>query len=618
MLGPRARAVTAAASLLLTLAAEPAAGGEEDPAPYQAVVRSDRPLAKDPTRQAGLIDGETLRDSPRASTFEAIAREDAGVFVPSGGPGLHGVGNGATGGIRIRGLGGSPNTQVLVVEDGVPDFQGIFGHPLADAYAPSLLDEVLVVKGADSVLHGTHALGGTVLLRSRWRDAEGFEAHADSAAGSFATLRTSASALAREGRVDATASFFGLDTSGHREGAGGAEAVGTAAVRLRLGRGLSLTLREKVAHEAGADPGPVTHPTPDHAYEVWRDTASLALAYEGGSHRVTVTPYVNAGVNRLYDGFLSHDEVFGLIAEDELRLGRSLRLLAGAAWSGVAGSVENRVTGERPEVRGSSDAAPYAQLTWRPFPPFTLVAGAREVVSSRYGAVALLELRGRWDVLPGLNLRGGMSDGFRQPTLRELYLPYPVANPELRPERARSWDLALEWTGPLLSLDAAGYRTAARDLIRTFGVFPAAEAVNVDRVTVWGGEARAAIRGLGPFSARAGLDVQDVGRYTRQNPSARATFTLAAAHGFRTADLASAELSGEWVHGLYMADYGRERLPDVTVMDVAVRYRRASSERVIAIEPYLDVRNLLGARYAYVAGYVMPGVNVLAGLRLSL
>jgi hypothetical protein len=80
----------------------------------------------------------------------------------------------------------------------------------------------------------------------------------------------------------------------------------------------------------------------------------------------------------------------------------------------------------------------------------------------------------------------------------------------------------------------------------------------------------------------------------------------------------SGTLTGEWVHGLYMADYGRQPMADVFVMDLALRDRHTSVERHLTIEPYLLLRNFLDRRYAYVQGYPMPGFNVLAGLKVGI
>jgi outer membrane receptor protein involved in Fe transport len=611
----------------LFLLADPGLGGAdssatplpqpEGAAPSEIIVRGTRPVSKDATQDGSEVSGEQLRKSTRTSTFQAVSQEDAGVYVPAGGVALHGVSNGATGGIRIRGLGGSPNTQVLVLEDGVPDYQGIFGHPIADAYIPTLIDQVLVVKGGDSTLYGTNALAGALVIRSRWRTAEGLELESDSAAGSYSTLRQQAALLARSGRWDVAAGAFFLSTKGHRSGAGGAEAIGVGAVRYRFTPALTLTLRNKLAHVEGNDPGPVTHPTTDHGFDVWRDSVSLQLAYARDGTRLTLTPYLNTGLHRLYDGFRSIDHVGGVIAEGEAPLGSTLRVLGGLALEDVGGRVENRITGDRPSVHGTSATSVYGQATWRPFSRLTLVGGGRLIASSTYGQIPLYKAGARWDLLPGVHVRAGVTRNFREPTIRELYLPYPTANPALKPERAFNADAGLGIESRHLALDVAGYRTEASHLIKYFGVFPAAEVVNIDRVVIWGAEATLSVRDVGPFSGYISGDWQRVGRYTRQNPDARVTFGFDAT---RTAGphLVSAGVDGEWTRGLFMSDYGRDRIPDVLVLNLSARYRWSPAGRGFAVEPYLLARNLLDRQYAYVAGYVMPGFNVLAGLRLTL
>ncbi|HTS88819.1 MAG TPA: TonB-dependent receptor [Gemmatimonadales bacterium] len=582
----------------------------------EIVVPVERPISKDATEDSTEIAGDRLRESTRTSTFQAVAQEDAGVYVPAGTVALHGVSNGATGGIRIRGLGGSPNTQVLVIEDGVPDYQGIFGHPIADSYIPTLIDQVLIVKGGDSTLYGTNALAGALVIRSRWRTSDGLELLADSAAGSYSTLREQGALLARSGRWDLAGGVLFLDTEGHRDGAGGSEAIGMGAVRYRFNLELSLTIWNKVAHLEGNDPGPVTHPTTDHWYDVWRDTASLQLSFSRGATRVAVTPYLNTGVHHLYDGFHSNDYVGGIIAEGETRLTSSLHLLGGLALEGVGGRVENQITGETPEVRSTWNYSVYGQATWQPLSQLTVVAGAREIASSTYGWIPLYKAGARWDFLPSAYVRAGVTKNFRQPTIRELYLPYPTANPDLKPERALNADVGVGFESRHLSVDVSGYRTEASQLIKYFGVFPAAEVVNIDRLVIWGTEATLSVNALGPFSAYASGDWQDVGRFTRQNPDGRVTFGLDATHA-EGEDLVGISADGEWTHGLFMSDYGRDRIPDVFVVNMAARYRHSFTSRGLAIEPYLLARNVFDRQYAYVAGYIMPGFNVLLGLRLE-
>jgi outer membrane cobalamin receptor len=586
------------------------------PSLFDVLVVARRPAAKHRTQDTTVVPGQRLRESARQSTLEALAQESGSVYVPGRGA-LHGVASGATGGVTIRGLGGSPNSQVLVVEDGVPDYQGIFGHPIPDAYVPFLLDDAILIKGGDSVLYGSNAMGGAILLRSRWRENEGHELLFDSAFGSYSTSRQTASLLARRGRADLAAAFFALSTDGHRPGAAGGELVAQAAARYRLGRGLELTLREKAVHLRGADPGPATHPNPDHWYDVWRSNSSAQLSWRAERVRLVVTPSLNLGVHRLYDGFHSLDYVAAANAEAEVKLHAQADLLLGLAGNHIAGQVENRITGERPHVQALDDVSLYQQLVFRPVPTVALVAGARQLVSATYGFALLYKTGASFCILPGLRVHGHLARNFRQPTLRELYLPFPTANPELRPEHSLNWDLGASWFSPHLEASLTGYRSQADDMIRYFGAWPTAEVVNVDHIVIDGVEARLRLRHLGPFGFTVTGDWRDVGRYTRQNPEAKLDFALEA--GRRWGDHAlSGSLTGEWVHGLHMANYGRQPIADVFFLDLSLRYRFVSAPRRLSLEPYLLVRNLLDRRYAYVAGYPMPGFHLLAGVKLEI
>ena len=148
-------------------------------------------------------------------------------------------------------------------------------------------------------------------------------------------------------------------------------------------------------------------------------------------------------------------------------------------------------------------------------------------------------------------------------------------------------------------------------------MWPADEVVNVAHIVIPGVEGRLGIKHIGPATLWITGDKQDVGRYTRQNPNAKANATLEIAQELGL-DSISGTLSAEWVHGLYMADYGRQPIADVFVVDAAIRYRYFAPERKLSLEPYVYLRNILDRRYAYVADYPMPGFNVLCGLKIDL
>lgn len=596
---------------------EPAAPPVGPDVPVEVRVVGQRRLRPDRSADVVRVSADELRQSSRPTVLESLAQQAPDMYVSARGAGIHGVASGGTGSTHIRGLGGSPNSQVVVVEDGVPDYQALFGHPIPDAYSPFLLDEAVIVRGGDSVLYGTNAMGGAILLRSRWRQHEGWEVESDSAIGSYNTKSQSVAVLGNTGRLGIAAGVHAFGTDGHRLGAGGNNLIGQVGVRTRLGGGWELILREKAMHLTGADPGPVTHPYANHFYDVWRDRLSLQAQWKREAVSIRALPFFNIGRHELYDGFQSVDTTSGVVVEGEFPIHRAAKALVGSAVDYADGSAENRATGEQMPVRARQSASLYSQITVEPAKGLWLIGGTREVVSPDFGMVFLYKAGARWSVGKGWYVRARTSKNFRQPTLSELYLPFPVANPNLKPERSRGTDAGVGYVSQHLELSGAWYRNDAEDLIKYFGVWPAAEVVNVDHSTIVGLEAMIAARDLGPVTVRVGGNWQDVGRYTKQNPSARLVSSVELAQPLGTWTVRGA-VDGEWVHGLYMSNYSQDRLDDVFVLNVAVRVRRELLERGIVLEPHLTARNLLDSRYAYVKDYTMPGFNAMAGLRMQM
>lgn len=618
--------------IALVLVADPALAQDEDPVQeeddtldeqwsdeeeYTTVVTAQESAGKDTTSDTTTVQGEELRDSPRPSVLEALSQSATGLYVSGKGVGPHGVASGASGAIMMRGLGGSPNTQVLMVEDGAPDFQGIFGHPIPDAYVPFLIDEVLVIKGGDSVLYGTNAMGGVIVIENRFLSYDGFELVTDLSGGSFKTLDGTAAFLARKGKWNLASSFGFLTTEGHRAGTDGSSIVGQLGGRFSPIQELDLSIRAKLIHVEGGDPGPVSHPYTDHWFDVWRTSVAMELDYEHPVFDLTAVPFANMGIHRLHDGFHSVDVVAGGKVEANVRIVDSLNLLLGLGAQGVDGIVENRIEMERENVQGMTNLSFYNQLTFNPLAGLVFVAGTREMYSTAYGFIFLFKGGASWTVTDGFTLRTRVTRNFRQPTIRELYLPYPTANPDLRPEYSLNVDVGLAIEKEHVEASVTWYRTDARNMIRYFGSWPSAEVVNIDHMVFAGIEAHLGLLDLGPVSLFLNADWKDVGRYTRQNPTSKYNFTVQAGHTFGQHTIQSS-LTGEWVRGLYSENYARDPMDDVFFMDLSLRYRYVLTQRVIAIEPYVHLRNITNSTYAYIEDYVMPGFNLSAGIKVTL
>ena len=89
-----------------------------------------------------IVNRTQLENRYQPSVLPALTEQVPGLFVTSRGVMGYGVSTGAAGGISLRGMSGS--AQMLVLIDGHPQYMGLFGHPISDAYQTMLAERVEV------------------------------------------------------------------------------------------------------------------------------------------------------------------------------------------------------------------------------------------------------------------------------------------------------------------------------------------------------------------------------------------------------------------------------------------------------------------------------------------
>jgi iron complex outermembrane receptor protein len=80
-----------------------------------------------------------------------------------------------------------------------------------------------------------------------------------------------------------------------------------------------------------------------------------------------------------------------------------------------------------------NDAAGFVRAHWTPSVKTLFNAGVRYQTDSRFGDITVPEFGAQWHASNRVTLSGAISRGFRNPTIRELYL-FPAPNPDLKPE----------------------------------------------------------------------------------------------------------------------------------------------------------------------------------------
>lgn len=237
------------------------------------------------------------------SVLTALSEQVPGMFVTGRGVIGYGVANGAAGGMSIRGIGGSPNTQVLVLIDGHPQYMGMMGHPLPDAYESAMAEKIEVVRGPASVLYGSNAMAGVVNIVTRKQQQDGVHTYGRAMYGSYNTFNAEAhNAFRRKG----FSSFVSLNynrTDGHRENSEFDQYGGYAKLGYEFSSHWNVFADVNVTHYNAANPGLVSAPMIDNDAEITRGMTSFALSNSYARTSGALKFFYNWGNHQINDGY---------------------------------------------------------------------------------------------------------------------------------------------------------------------------------------------------------------------------------------------------------------------------------------------------------------------------
>ena len=408
-----------------------------------------------------VVDRPVIEYSNVPSLLPVLTEQVPGFFTTSRGIMGYGVSDGAAGTISIRGLSGGSG-QVMVLIDGHPQYMGMFGHPISDAYQSLMAERVEVLRGPASVLYGSNAMGGVVNIVTRKMEQDGVRTNINAGYGSWNTVQTELTNRVRYKGFSSIISASYNRTDGHRTDMGFEQYGGYAKLGYDFTDNWRIRADVNVTHFNASNPGTVSDPLSDADQSVTRGMTSLAVEneyertsgalsvfYNWGDHHINDGYHPSAGEQPLDYRFNSHDNMMGISAYQSVRMFRGNRLTVGVDWYRFGGSAWNRyVVGERNGEREDiadvvrHEVAGYVDFrqnigTW-----LTLDAGVRIDHHSHVGTEWVPQAGLSFHLPHAIELKASASKGFRYPTIREMYI-FPPQNPDLRPERMWTYELAL-------------------------------------------------------------------------------------------------------------------------------------------------------------------------------
>lgn len=560
-----------------------------------------------------------IRESDETALMPVLMEQVPGLYVTSRGVTGYGVSNGAAGAISLRGF-GAGSGRVIILIDGHPQFESIYGHPVADEYMASNAQRVEVSRGAASVLYGSNAMGGAINIITRKPVKDGNSLDLKMLGGSYGTARVNFSDNYRKGRFTASAALNHDRTDGHRVNSAYHSTSGMAKIGYQLSDAWKVGANVSLMNAFSQNPGTVAAPMLDGTSNVIRGMAGVSIenSYEKTSGNIDI--YYNWGNHIINDGYtagkkpqeyLFHgtDYTAGISAYQMVPLFRGNRLTVGTDLMLYGGNAyRNPVTEIYADHKQLNEEALYV-FDQQTLGKFMFNAGLRLDRHSAYGVEWIPQAGVSYMPEKNTTLKLSASKGFRMPNMRELYM-YAVANEALLPEEAWSYD----FTAGHHFLDGA--LNVELSLFHTTGS-------NIIEVNVVDGKRQN--RNVGEF-ANSGVEFAADYRVTK-NLNFNLNYSYLHMNKIYTgAPVSKLFVGGNWTPGKFSISLSAMAINDLylTTGDNALKSNYVDVKAKIGYQvlPCMQIfargTNLLGQDYMTMEGFPEPGRTFLGGVSISL
>lgn len=616
--------------LALLLLTAPAARGQEDSVRIARNLTTDEVVVTGTRNETDIrhlpmtisvVDRKQLESNYQPSVLPTLTEQVPGLFTTSRGIMGYGVSTGAAGGMSLRGIGGSPTAGLLVLIDGHPQYMGLMGHPIADAYQTMMTERVEVLRGPASVLYGSNAMGGVINIVTRQMKEEGSKTDIQAAYGSYNTLQTEVTNRLKRGRFSSIVAGSYNRSDGHRPDMDFEQYGGYAKLGYDFNDRWKLWGDVNVTHFNASNPGTVAAPYIDNDSRITRGMASAALENHYRRTSGALSFFYNWGRHKINDGyhpgeepqtahFNSKDRMMGISWYQSASLFEGNRITAGFDYQHFGGESWYKVlaTGEKqPQVDKQLDElAGYVDFRQNIGSWLSLDAGLRVDHHSHTGTEWIPQGGLAFHLPRQAELKAMVSKGFRNPTIRELFMF--SKNPDLLPESLVSYELA--YTQRLcdnsLTYGLNLYYINGKNIIQ---VDPAQRKnVNTGHIENWGAEATVAYR----FNAHWQADANYSWLHMEHPVLAAPEHKLYVGANYQQGRWTAA--SGvQYIRGLYTSvTQGQEKQETFVLWNLNISYRLCNFASL-----FVKGENLLAQRYEINAGYPMPKATFMGGVHVN-
>ena len=598
-----------------------------------------------------IVNSRQLEATGKTQLLAALSGEVPSLFVSQRNIFGFGVSNGGSGGIKIRGVGGSPTSSILMMVDGQPQFAGLFSHPVADFYETEYVDHVEVLRGPGSVLYGSNAMGGVINVITKQAQQDGEQTVLTSQYGSYNTWQNSLTNVVRKGKFSSMVSLGYDRTDGLKDNFDFKQSSVYAKVGYELSRNWNLSADYSLMNFIGNDPiyAKIKANNPDatdiYHQNITRGEASLTLNNHYGDAAAYSVSGIGSSSNtngavRIYYSYGNHyiddpnhfhslDDRFGILAYQNFNPWKMATATVGFDFNTYTGKIP--MSGGHAYGDGSMPAkmqtisrksiteySPYVTLQQVLFDGvLTLNGGLRMANSDKFGSHWLPQVGFAVRPDDDWSIRASLAKGYRNPSFKEMYL-YATANPDLASESMMNYEVTIsKYFSRYFSIDVTGYFSEVSNMIQEGRVLmedgsSVSKNLNTGGFINKGIEVSAASHPLDVLSLRASYSYMHTSSSVLTAAPKNQYFLGIGWQALKQLEV-NAELKG--VGGMSVANVPKN-VEGVEHQNYALLGLRLTYKPVKCLDVFVHFDNITDAKYQINYGYEMPGFNAMGGVKV--
>ena len=570
---------------------------------------------KDVAASISIISPMEIRQTNLTTVADVISYLTPGVFTTRRSTMGYGIAALAGGSITIRGIGGKPNTQVLMLIDGRTDFQGIFGHPINDTYFLDNVDHIEVLRGPASAVYGTNALGGVVNIITRELPNSGFENTINIGYGSYNTQRYRFHHAGNIGGIQYFAGIGYQKSDGHRENSNFEAQNYALKVGYQIDPHFNISFNGNITPYKYHDPGPEGVSLSGHFdYGViTRSSMDVTFSNKLANTDGTIKMHGNFGKHKLSDGWNSDDQTNGLIAFQNFNFPFEIKSTIGFDIKRYGGTA--RSNGNKLGTFFNDEYATYLHLQKILLKKVILGAGIRFEDNSNFGQEWIPKFGVVYHPLSETALRATVAKGFRTPSVKDLFL-FPPANSNLKPERLWSYEFGVNQSfGKKISLDICGFYYEGDQLIETIMIAPGKmQNQNIGSNQAKGFEVALQANPITNLSANISYSYLDSDAIIPFSPNKLNFMVIYSLKKFNVS------VYGEQIQNLFTSYQLNKMPPKITVerlSNYALVHLKLNYRLFENLQLAMGMENLFNESYQILKGYPMPARTVFSNLSFN-